>query len=361
MFGDHFRTVSRDTDGRAGTLDLQLVSAATVLAAVILIVPVDEPTLLRAVVGLPLVLFLPGYAAAAALFPARPRRPSATVAAWQTERRAISAVERVVIAVVASVALVGAAGIVANAVVGVHLPAILAVLVAFTLFASVTAYAQRRKLPEERRFAPLSSLAGPTGPTLPATATGWFLLAAAVLALVVVTAGGVAALGPDGDGVTEFYVGGASENGTISMGAQPTTPTAGETTTHYLVLSQRNAAAGEYTVVARLANGTNGNVTSANGTSVNGTNPTGTSGTSGNATATNATGATVTGAATEIGRYQFSVNDTATAVQPVEFSVDAPRENATVEYYLYEGAAPETVGQDGALRYLRVQLTVRSE
>lgn len=326
MFGDQFRTAfARDVEGHVGTLDLVLSAAVTVVAAVVLLVPVDEPTLLRAVVGLPLLLFLPGYALAAALFPARKvASRDRTTAVLQAGQRAVSTVERLVISVVASVAVVGAAGIVANAVVGVTLLPILVLVVAFTLAATAVAYVQRLRLPEARQFAPLSSLASPTGPTLPATATGWFLLAAAVLALLVVGASGVAALGPGGDGVTEIYVGGVSENGTVEMGSQPTNVTAGESVTHYLVVEQRQATASNYTLVARLADGTNGS-----------------------------------GSAIEIGRYDLTVDASGNAVQAVEISSDAVGESARVEYFLYEGEAPETPSRQTALRSLGVDLTVR--
>lgn len=323
MSGDHFPTVfSLGADRRVGTLDLQLVAAATVLAAVVLVVPVDEPTLLRAAVGLPLVLVLPGYAVAAALFPASAdRTPVGVAAVWHEDARAVSGVERAVVSVVASVAVVGAAGIVANAVVGVTLLPILALVVAVTLGATLAAYTQRLRLPEGRRHAPLSSLAGPTGLALPGTATGWFVLAAGVLALVVVGASGVAALGADGDGVTEFYVGGQADDGTVAMGAQPTNLTVGETVTHYLVVGQHNADATDYTVVATLdpAGAANGS---------------------------------------ELARHRISLESTGSAVQPTEVTAGTAG-NATVEYYLYEGSAPAAVGEESALRHLQVQLTVR--
>ena len=325
MFGDQFRTVlSPDTNRHAGMLDLQLTAVLTVLAAVVLAVPVDEPTLLRAVVGLPLLLFLPGYALAAALFPAgTDNTPQQVGPIWHSDARAISVVERIVIAFVASVAIVGAAGVVANAVVGVRLLPILLILAVFTLLASIVAYAQRMRLPDSRRYAPLQSLTGASGPTLPATITGWALVLAAALALVVVGASGVAAMGADSGGVTEFYVGGPTENGTIAMGAQPTNLTADDTATHYLVVEQRSSATENYTVVAQLTDGANG-----------------------------------TGAAREIGRYQVTINGTGHAVQPVELSVDTAGEDLRVEYYLYEGTAPETPSAESALRSLGVGLNV---
>lgn len=327
MFRDQLRTVvSRDDDRRFGTLDLRVTAVASVLAAVVLLLPVEEPTLLRAVVGLPLFLALPGYAVAAALFPASADgTDDRTRALSNVEDRVASTVERVVVAVVGSLVIVGAAGLLANAVVGVHMPAIVAIVVAVTLAATVAAYAQRLRLPASRRYAPLSSLAGPARPGLPTTPTGWFLLVAAAVALVVVAASGVAALGPNGDGVTEFYVGGPSGNGTVAMGEQPTNLTAGETATHYLVVEQRDRAPSNYTVVATLETGENG-----------------------------------TGAATELGRYDLAVGETGEAVQSVDVSVGSDATDPRVVYYLYEGAAPQSPDRETAMQYLAVDLSVAS-
>lgn len=323
MFGDHFRPVlSRETDRNGGTLDIQLTAVLTVLAAVTLVVPVEEPTVLRAVAGLPLLLFLPGYALASALFPAKSDAVATRVTAvWQPERHAISTVERIVLAVVGSVVVVGISGILANAVVGVHLLPILAIVVAITLLTSLFAYTQRLQLPEHQRFSPFQSLAGPAGPGLPSSATGWLLLVVAVLSLVVVGASGVMAVGPDGDGVTEFYVGGVTENNTIAMGEQPTNLTVGESATHYVVVEQRQPDAANYTVVAQLAGGADGTTQS------------------------------------ELGRYEMNVSGTGHAVQAVDVTLDSVGTDRQVQYHLYDGAAPEQASADTALRSLAVDVS----
>lgn len=323
MFGDHFRPVfSRDTDRTVGTLDIRLTAVLTVLAAVVLVVPVQEPTLLRAAAGLPLLLFLPGYALAGALFPASAdATPTHASGLWNPEERAITIVERIVIAFVSSVAIVATAAALANVVVGVHLLPIVAIVVAFTLIASLFAYTQRLQLPERKRFSLTQSLSGPTGPSLPSTASGWFVLVAAVLGLLVVGASGAVALADDGDGVTEFYVGGESENGTIAMGEQPANLTAGETATHYVVVEQERATTTEYTVVAELVDGADGRSLS------------------------------------ELGRYDMTVNETGHAVQSVDVTLEAEGTDQHVAYYLYEGDAPEQPSEDTALRSLTVDVT----
>lgn len=320
MSGDHSRSLfSLDGGNRAGTLDLQLTIVLTVLSATVLLVPMDEPTLLRAIVGLPLLIFLPGYAIAAALFPASVDERVRSVSALRNpERRAVTAVERVVISFVASVAVVGIAAIVADAVVGVRMVPTLGIVVAVTLVATIVGYAQRVQLPTSRRFTPGQSLSGPLFPT---TATGWFLAVATVVALLVVAASGVAAVSSPGDGVTEFYVGGETENGTIAMGEQPTDLTVGETVTHYVVVEQRQATAENYTVVAELVDGT---------------------------------GET----ATELGRYPLTVNATGTAVQPIQVTASDATENASVRYYLYADEPTDEPTREGASQYLSVDLTV---
>ena len=327
MSGDHVPSMlTSDADRRSGTLDLLLVAVLTVFAAVVLLVPVDEPTLLRVLAGLPLLLFLPGYALSAALFPARVEQgsdPQSRLSAL--DLRSISIVERLVVSVVASVVVVGLSGVVANALVGVLLLPIVLIVVAITLGASVIAYVQRLRLPESRRFAPLTRLLDSGKLSLPRTASAWFLLVAAVLALIVVGASGVAALGPDGEGVTEFYVGGETVDGTIAMGEQPTTLAPGVSETHFLVVEQRQPAATNYTIVARLVDGGNG-----------------------------------TASASTVGEYRVALDGTDTAVQPVSFSVGTDRTDPRIVYYLYEGSAPTTPSQETALRYLAVDLTVES-
>jgi len=327
MSGDHFpSTFATDADRRSGTLDLRLVAVLTVFAAVVLLVPVDEPTLLRVLAGLPLLLFLPGYALSAALFPARvEQRPDRKSTHSALALRSISIVERLVLSVVASVVVVGLSGVVANALVGVFLFPILLIVVAVTLGASLLAYVQRVRLPESRRFAPLSSLTDSSSPGLPGTASAWFLLVAAVLALIVVGASGVAALGPNGEGVTEFYVGGETVDGTIAMGEQSTVLAPGVSETHFLVVEQRQPAATNYTIVARIVDGGDGN-----------------------------------GSASTVGEYRLTLDGTDTTVQPVSFSVGSDRADPRIVYYLYEGSAPTTPSQETALRYLAVDLTVES-
>jgi len=324
MFGDHLRTTTAiDGDSHAHTLDVRLTAALTIIAAVLVAMPVEEPTILRAVAGLPLLLFLPGYAVTAALFPAR-ADSSVThdSAILHPGVRAVSTVERLVLSVVASVAIVGTAGLLANAVVGVFLVPILLLVVLGTLLASLIAYSERLNLAPNQRYAPLQSLRGSTGRWRPTSAAAWFLLAAAVAGFLVVGASGVAALTATGDGVTEFYVGGETENGTIAMGEHPRSLTVGEPATHYLVVDQHNSGVTNYTIVAQrvIGNGTNAS----------------------------------TG---EIGRYDLTVPSNDHAVQSIEITLDEPRESVQINYYLYAGDAPSAPDGETAMRTLIVDVS----
>ena len=95
-------------------------------------------SMLRLVLGLPFVLFFPGYALMAALFPAR---------------AGLTSIERVALSLGLSIAIVSLAGLIFNYTPwGITLASTLSSLACFTLIMSVIAWLRRRKLPNEERF-----------------------------------------------------------------------------------------------------------------------------------------------------------------------------------------------------------------
>ena len=115
--------------------DLFLVSILAVLLSIVAALGIGG--LVGFAAGVVLVLFLPGYAGLAVLFPADDIR-------W---------LQRITFSVGMSIAIVALIGLLSNfAPWGIHIGAILAITDLFTLFACGVAYMRRRSLPAQRRL-----------------------------------------------------------------------------------------------------------------------------------------------------------------------------------------------------------------
>ena len=120
-------------------LDLALVILFTLLCIpFVLIPPLNEISPIRIILGLPLVLFLPGYASIAALFP---------------RRDDLDGIERVALSFGLSIAITSLLGLALNYTpFGIRLSPILIVLSIFTISLAMGAYVRRSMIPEEGRF-----------------------------------------------------------------------------------------------------------------------------------------------------------------------------------------------------------------
>ena len=118
---------------RSGLLVLNLL--VIVLVVVILFSPSN---ILRILLGLPFVLFFPGYALMAALFPRKAR---------------MSGIERVALSFGLSIAAVSLIGLILNYTPwGIRLESMLGSTVSAILIMSVVAWVRQRRLPEEERY-----------------------------------------------------------------------------------------------------------------------------------------------------------------------------------------------------------------
>jgi len=126
-----FKTLLKD-------LDLKLTLIFTLLCiAFVFVLPLNE-TPVRIVLGLPLVLFLPGYSLIGVLFP---------------RKNDLSGIERTALSFVLSLAVVPLLGLVLNFTsFGIRLAPVLVVLSAFTISLSLVAWVRRLELPVEERF-----------------------------------------------------------------------------------------------------------------------------------------------------------------------------------------------------------------
>ena len=118
--------------------DLQIIFALTILTLIFVLVPHLNETFIRTILGLVMVLFLPGYALIAALF---------------IEKDDLDGIERIALSFGLSIAVVPLLGLALNFTpFGIRLVPILITLTFFTIIMTVIAYVRRKKLPDDKQF-----------------------------------------------------------------------------------------------------------------------------------------------------------------------------------------------------------------
>jgi uncharacterized membrane protein len=118
--------------------DLALVIFITLLCIPFVLIPPLSESPIRIILGLPLVLFLPGYALIATLFP---------------RKDDLDGIERVALSFGLSIAITPLLGLALNYTpFGIRLTPILIVLSIFTIALAISAWARRSKIPEGDRF-----------------------------------------------------------------------------------------------------------------------------------------------------------------------------------------------------------------
>jgi len=122
---------------RRSTTILTAIGAYAILSAAVLWLVEGLPTAVRLPLALPLLLFAPGYALLAALFPPSSERRDGGLASDERPALALAPLERAILAVVASIAIVPAVALAANAVVGVRVGVVLAGVAAVTVLGAV--------------------------------------------------------------------------------------------------------------------------------------------------------------------------------------------------------------------------------
>ncbi|MCW3134407.1 MAG: DUF1616 domain-containing protein [Methanophagales archaeon] len=120
------------------TKDLTLVILLTFLCILFVVIPPLNDTPVRIILGLPLVLFLPGYALIATLFP---------------RKDDLDGIERIALSFGLSIAITPLLGLALNYTpFGIRLSPVLIVLSVFTIALAIGAYIRRAMIPEEDRF-----------------------------------------------------------------------------------------------------------------------------------------------------------------------------------------------------------------
>jgi uncharacterized membrane protein len=273
-------------DDRAGAVadaDLVVVVVLALAATAATLLPFLADTPLRAVLGFAFVLFGPGYALVAALFPGRAAagcgNDSATAggggesaAAGRDDdgtvgdRDSDSAAERhdapggparAALGVLSSVVLAAVLGGALSLTVGLGPASAVVTLAVVTFLCAGVAARRRRALPPEERFAvPVRSWAETARVALTEPETrGDAALNVLLAVAVVVSVGGVAyatAVPGTQERFTEFYLLAEGADGDLVAAGYPTEFAAGEPRSQYVGLTNREGETVSYTVLVQV-------------------------------------------------------------------------------------------------------------
>lgn len=243
--------------------DLALVALYVVVTGVVVFLPSSSETVPRIVLGAPFVLFVPGYAFVALLFPGRPATSEVESSASDDATASglpstgIDGIERFTLSVVTSIATVILAGLLLEVSPWrIGLDTVFTTVALFTLVTTVAAAGRRRRLPPEDRFrAPLGSWyrTARDGLVTPETRVDGLLNVAIVLALVVAVWGiGYATADPNSGQFTELYVLTEQPDGDVAAHNYPTNLSVGNSTTFVVAVSNHEHERVRYTLVTEL-------------------------------------------------------------------------------------------------------------
>ncbi|MFC6733694.1 DUF1616 domain-containing protein [Haladaptatus sp. DYSN1] len=248
--------------------DLAAVVVLIVLAGVGIFVPGFRETPLQVVLGLPLALFLPGYALIAALFP----RASAPLDAaeetndanttfstplrWR-QKRGLTGLERLVLSFGFSAALVPVIGLILNfSPWGIRVVPYFLAVSGFTLLATVVAAYRRGQLSAEARFTvPFGAWAATVYATIqPSSRTDALVNTIVALAVVAafVSVSLAVAVPNQSEAFSEFYLLTETADGERIAGNFPTRFTSGEPRTVIVGIENHEQRTMDYTVVVAL-------------------------------------------------------------------------------------------------------------
>lgn len=251
--------------------DLSAMVVLVVLTNFVVFAPVIRDTPLRVPVGLVFVLFVPGYAFIAALFPEEGESPVKTA---DTERetgaspsmaddlsfrdRGIDGIERVALSFGLSIAIVPLIGLALNFTpFGIRLVPIVFSLSGFTVVTTVIAAVRRWELPEEDRFrVPYREWieAGRKELFEPDSRTDAALNVALALAVLLAVSSVVYAVAvpPQGEQFSEFYILTEGDDGELVADGYPEQFVVGDPEPIYVGIGNNEYETIDYTVVVQL-------------------------------------------------------------------------------------------------------------
>lgn len=242
-------------------VDLAAIAIFLGLAQFFVFFPVVNYTPLRVIFGLPLVLFLPGYAVVAVLFPGSNTHwgldsssdPPSDHADGQE-----SILERLVLSFTLSIIIVQSVGLILNFTRwGIELTSVMFSLTLFTATMLALAAHRRQKLPEDERFdVPVQEWVSIVGREFlePETGVDTALNILLIGTLLLVVAGvGYAVVGPDpGDPYTEIYLTTETDNGELVARNYPENFTRQEQNPIVVSVGNHEQQSMTYSVVIKL-------------------------------------------------------------------------------------------------------------
>jgi uncharacterized membrane protein len=252
--------------------DLAAVIVSVLLTVGAVFVPGINDSFLRVIIGLPFVLFLPGYAFIAALFPeagdepnedrghadegAQPR-PEEELEDIET-RGGIDSLERIALAFGTSIAIVPLIGLVLNFTPwGIRTLPIVVSVGGFTVLSAAIASSRRQRVPEDDRFGvPYKTWFSSAKHELlepDSRADGALnIVLVASLLLAAGSIGFAVGMPKKGESFSEFYLLTESEDGELVADDYPTEFTRGESKQLYVGIGNHEHETLNYTVVAEL-------------------------------------------------------------------------------------------------------------
>lgn len=222
--------------------DLLLVAGLVILMDIFVLIPVLSGSFIRTALGLPLILFLPGYALIAMLFP---------------EKSGLEGMERIALSVAMSVSVVPLIGLALSYTPwGIkEIPLIISVSI-FTLIVLATACVKRNYLPADRKFEvsfralALTLLSGIMGEPESKTEKNLRIILALSFLILIGTGAYVILVPQNREPFTEFYILGT--NGTANN--YTTDYIQGESGTYFIGITNNEYRTMDYTMEVKLEN-----------------------------------------------------------------------------------------------------------
>jgi uncharacterized membrane protein len=315
-------------------IDLATVSAYVVVAALTLtFLPLVPP--LRAILVMPLLLFVPGYALVAAIYPRctdRDRSDFLYPGEITDTDTGLHVIERMLLSVGMSVAVLPILGVVIWATVGgISTDIVLFGVSTFTLGAIAVAVFRRTNLAaaEQFRISPSRGIrrfrSWIVGPSTWKTVVNVLLVGAIVLSVATLTFAFVVPV--TGESYTSAILA-TEQDGTFVTDNYPTNFTAGEPETLTLILSNHEGRTTSYTIVTTVerVNRSGGDITIV--------------------------------AQSELDRSAMRLASDETVREQYTLAPELTGENLRLSYYVYKGQAPASPNDDSAYRDLHLWITV---
>lgn len=318
--------------------DLTAVALFTLLTGAAVAVPGVRSTALRSVLAVPFVLFVPGYAVVAALFPeagaSDAEADEGTDESARAARPGLTYVERAALSFGVSIAVVPLVGLVLNLTpFGIQLAPVLLSVAGLTLAASALAVYRRLQLPVTDRFSVPYRRWG-------RSAVGVFsghesnldrlltVVTVVALLLAVTSAGYALAVPKEADAFTELYLVTERDDGELVADDYPTEFVSGESRSLVVGVGNYEHQSVEYSLVVELQNATVAN----NSTRVR--------------------------ERAELSRQRLTLADEETREREVTVTPEMTGDRLRLSFMLFKGDPPSTPTADEAYRETHLWISV---